>query len=93
MAEAGRDQNNVSTIVGVSSADGSVTIPVEVDSVTEELIFEAAEIAAQGAVTNREIAYRDENHVPVMIGVSSSDNETIVMPVCSPDGYLRFELI
>lgn len=92
MAQAPRDQNRVPTLLcGVSSADGTTLIPITIDSVTGEVLIQVENSDAQGAVTNREIAYRDDNRVPVILGLSDDDGTTKVMPVCHPSGYLRIE--
>lgn len=81
MAQAKRDNNRVTTVVGVSSADGVTPVNVVIDSVTGLVLFDGSASGAHGAVTNREIAYRDDNRVPVMIGSSSDDDGVLVMPV------------
>lgn len=45
---AGHDQNHVTTLLGVSSADGSTPVPVEVDPTTGQLLVTSD--AAAGAV-------------------------------------------
>jgi len=81
MAQAKRDENKVTAMLGVSSADGVTPINVVIDSVTGRLLVKEGASGTHGAVTNRQIAYRDQNRVPAMLGVSSADDGTLVMPV------------
>ncbi len=90
MAEGKRDDNRVVTMIGVSSVDGTTPIAVVIDSVTNRMLVVQSASGAHGAVTNREIAVRDDNRVPVMIGTSSADDGTLVQAVVE-SGNLRLK--
>lgn len=89
MADAKRDQNYVTTLLGVSSVDGATPINVVIDSVTGRVLMDAQTIGSHSAVTNREIAYRDENYVPVGLGESEDDDGVLVNVVADSPGILR----
>ena len=91
MAQAIRDNNRVTIMQGVSSVDGTTLVNVVIDSVTGLVLCSQAASGTHGAVTNREIAYRDGNRVPVMLGESSADDGTLIMPVVE-SGNLRIKM-
>ena len=73
----------------VSSSEATSTIIVVVDSVTNRVLIPETAQGSHGSVTNRTVAVRDANRVPVMIGTSSADDGVLVMPVVE-SGNLRF---
>ena len=87
--QASRDQNRVTTLLGVSSADGSTPIKVKIDSVTGRVLMQVSSMGSHSAVTNRQIAYRDQNYVPTSIGESENDDGVLVNLVANTPGYLR----
>jgi len=84
--EASRDQNFVPTVLATSDADGSSTVPVQVDSVTSSLRVNLGTTAP--GVTVSAVAKRDGNHVPVLMGVSASDGVTPTPILSDPQGAL-----
>lgn len=91
MAQALRDQNNVTTLLGVSSVDGVTPVACVVDSVTGRLLVDINSMGAHSVVTNRQIAYRDQNHVPVALAESSNDDGVLVNIVANSPGILRIQ--
>lgn len=87
---ASRDQNSVTTMLGVSSADGVTPVPIQIDSVTGKLLMLIDGMGAHSAVTNRQIASRDENSVTTMIGTSENDDGVLVNAVVN-SGVLRIK--
>jgi len=85
MAQASRDQNHVTTALGVSSTDGVTPIRFRVDPATNRLLVELAAVSSGGSA-NASPAKRDQNHVPVCLGV---DSNGVVRPIATDsDGYL-----
>lgn len=90
MADAIRDDNRVTTMQGVSSVDGVTLVNIVIDSVTGYLLLSQSATGAHGAVTNRQVAVRDENRVTVMLGTSENDDGVLVQPVIE-GGNLRIK--
>ncbi len=88
MASASRDQNSVTTMLGVSSADGVTPIKIEIDSITGRLLLLVDSMGAHSAVTNRQIAFRDQNSVPTMMAESENDDGVLANVVVDA-GVLR----
>ena len=81
MTEAKRDNNQITTILGASSADGSTPVPVRVDPNTHYII---TDIGDTGTDLSGEEASRDNNGVTVLLGVSSDDGVTPVPIYTNP---------
>ena len=75
MANAGRDQNNVPTLLAASSADGKTIVPIQVEATNHHLL---ADDNIVGTDHGRAAAVRDDNFVPVLMAVSSVDGVTPV---------------
>lgn len=73
MGVASRDQNNVPTLLGASSADGITPIPVQANPSNHGLSISDGTDGDDHGVQN---AVRDENFVPVLMAVAS---ETITV--------------
>lgn len=87
MANASRDENNVPTLLGVSSTDGATVIPIGV-TVVHKLKVADGTTGSDLGPTN---AKRDQNNVPTLMGVSSVDGVTPV-PIYSDDmGHLLID--
>lgn len=83
MSEAKRDENRVTTTLGVSSSNSNVTLPMEVDETTNFLLVDVSildGITVVAATDNK----RDENRIPTMYGVDDSDGETLI-PIRTDD--------
>lgn len=71
---AKKDENSVSTLLGVSNLDGETAINIYANPVTHSLRI----TTSSGVMPTDDIAPRDENRVPVVFGASSSDGTTPV---------------
>lgn len=89
LSDAKLDQNYVTTWMGVSSADGVTPLNITIDSVTGNVLLLADSMGTHSAVTNRQIAYRDENYVPVGLGESENDDGVLVNVIADSPGILR----
>lgn len=89
MTDAKRDNNQITTILGASSADGSTPVPIQVNPTSHSI---KTDVGTTGTDLSGDDASRDNNGVPVMIGVSSSDGITPVPVYASPTGALLLKL-
>lgn len=89
MAQSVFDQNRVSTLIGVSSVDGITPVAIKVDSVTGRLLMSINSMGALSGITNRQIAYRDQNRVTVALGESSADDGELLNLVFNSPGIMR----
>lgn len=85
MGVASRDQNNVPTLLGASSSDGTTPIAVLADPTTNRLKMNDASTGSDLGPAN---APRDANFVPVLMGVSSADGITPVVVYANAQGEL-----
>lgn len=85
MSNANRDQNNVPTLIAVSSADG-VTIDRVLVAPTNHGLQISDDITGTDYGTPN--AKRDENSVPCLMGVSSDDGVTPVAVYTDGSGKL-----
>jgi len=85
MANAKKDENSVSTIIGTLNTDGITPTLIRVCDDCN-----GVEVAngTTGSDLSDDIAARDENSVPVMLGVSSSDGITPVALYVNSSGQL-----
>lgn len=84
MSNAGKDDNGVSTLIGVLNSDGTTVIPIKVNS-SNSLMVSAGSSGSDKGPSN---AKRDENDVPTLIAVSSSDGRTPVVVYADSSGNL-----
>lgn len=75
MANASKDNNNVSTILGTSSSDGSTTVRVKAHATNHTL---QVSDGVTGSDLSGDNASRDSNMVPALMAVSSVDGVTPV---------------
>lgn len=75
MTDAIRDNNQISTIIGASNADGSTPTRVKVNSSTHIV---QTDDGVTGSDLSDDDASRDNNGIPIMLGVSSVDGITPV---------------
>ncbi len=73
--EAPRDQNHVPTLLAVSNANGTTTIPVQASGVTH---FLSVDDDVTGTDLSGADALRDGSHVTGILAVSSDDGITPV---------------
>ena len=73
MAQASKDDNNVSTMLGTLNTDGETPTNVKVDVTNHSVdVLDGA----SGSDLGDDIASRDNNNITVMMGVSSTDGTT-----------------
>lgn len=85
MAEAKRDQNHVTTLLGVSNTDGTTIRNLTIAPTTHFLQVKDGITGSSFGGTN---AIRDQNHVPVMIATSETDGTTPVPLYVDSDNFL-----
>lgn len=69
MANAKRDENNVPTLICALNTDGSTPTLVKINPANHGLMVDDA---STGTGFGRTIAVRDQNNVPVLMGVASA---------------------
>lgn len=85
MPDARRDDNRVTTLLGVSTADGVTPVPVQVNPVTGKVIMHAVDEGIVAVVGN--IITRDRNYVDVGRG-ERTDNTDPIPFHASPSGKI-----
>jgi hypothetical protein len=85
MENASRDENNVTTILGTSDADGLSTIKIVADPVTHIL---QTNDGVSGVDLGPVNAPRDSNYVTALIATSYEDGVTPVVLYADSNGYL-----
>lgn len=73
---AKRDENDIATLLGVSSTDSFTPIMARVDPVTNYLLVDFS--SSSNSATLRTWNKRDENDVPTMYGISDTDGVTLI---------------
>lgn len=81
MADAIKDNNQISTLLGTSNADGSTPVRIKIDPSTHAIAITDGE---SGSDLSGDIAARDNNMIPVMLAVSSTDGVTPVAIYTDP---------
>ena len=84
--EAKRDQNHVTTMLGVSDADGVTTLNASAEPIRHALNVNDG---VDGADFGEDDAARDQNHVPVLMAVSADDGVTPVPLYINGGGALK----
>lgn len=69
--QANRDQNRVTVLMGVSSADGVTPVPLRVDPITNALLVEVT-FDSDTTIALKTPAKRDENRVTVELAVDTN---------------------
>lgn len=88
MANASRDENEVTTLLGALQSDGVTIVPVTADPTSHSLSVDDNTTGTDFGVPN---APRDENHIPVLVAVSSADGVTPVIVYATSDGKLLID--
>lgn len=88
MADAKRDQNFVTTILGTLDSDGTTTIPIEANDTFHAMKVEDSSIGSDNGPVN---APRDSNFVPALMAVSSVDGVTPVVLYVNSDKQLLID--
>lgn len=86
--QAKKDENGVSTLLGVLNSDGSTTIRVKANSSNHALKVSDASTGSDNGPTN---AKRDDNNVPTLLAVSSVDGVTPVVVYADSNGNLLID--
>lgn len=84
---AQRDENHIPTLIATLNTDGSTIIPVQVNALNNGLRIDD-DTTGSDSGNNGDIANRDENHVPVLIALSSVDGVTPVEVYADSNGKL-----
>lgn len=85
MANASKDENGVSTLLGTLNSDGRTTIRVQVNASTHSLKVDDNTTGSDNGPTN---APKDQNNVPALLAVSSADGITPVVVYADSSGNL-----
>lgn len=85
MSNAKKDDNGVSTLIGVLNTDGATIIPVQANPTTHRLEVSDGTSGSDNGPTN---ALKDGNFVSSLIAVSSSDGVTPVVVYTDANGHL-----
>ena len=88
MANAGKDGNFVSTMLGALNTDGTTPTPVKANASTH---FIETDDNTTGSDLSDQPAVRDANHVVGMMAVSSADGVTPVPLYVDSDGKLLID--
>jgi hypothetical protein len=89
--EAVRDNNRVAVGLGVSSADETTTLPMQIDAATGRLLISVTAVAEAGGEVAT-IAPRDGNHVPAALGLKSDDSGVAGISMDNRSGNLYLDL-
>lgn len=83
--QAGRDENNVTTMLAVLNTDGETTIAIRVNPANRGIFLNDGTTGTDNGPVNDK---RDENFVPTLMAVSSADFSTPVALYANSDGEL-----
>lgn len=89
MANAAKDQNDVSTLIGVLESDGATIMRVKANPTTHGIGVSDASTGNDNGPTGR--ALRDENDVTTICAVSETDGVTPVPIYVTSDGKLLID--
>lgn len=81
MTDAKRDNNSITTLLGVSNADGTTPVRVKVDPSAHSIDVDDD---TTGSDLSGDNAARDNSGIPVLMGVSSADGVTPVPIYADP---------
>lgn len=85
MANASKDENDVSSLLGTLDSDGATPVPIKANPVTNRLKVKDGTTGSDNGPTN---APKDENDVSGLIALSSVDGITPVVVYADSDGKL-----
>lgn len=88
MANASKDENGISTLLGALSSDGATIVPIIADPTTHSL---GVDDGTTGTDFGPKNAPRDENNIPVLMAVSSADGVTPVVVYADSNGNLLID--
>lgn len=94
MTDAARDENRVTTALGVDSTDPVATLPVEINPVSGNMLIELSVATPSVTIPTGNIIPRDDNRVPVAGGVDSTDPTKIIpLIINAATGALLIEAV
>ena len=82
---AQKDDNSVSTLIGVLGTDGATIVPIMANPTSHRLKVMDGDSGSDNGPTN---ALKDENFVSSLIAVSSVDGKTPVVVYADASGHL-----
>lgn len=85
MSNANKDENSVSTLLGVLDTDGATIVPVKANPTSHRLKVSDGTSGSDNGPAN---ALKDGNNVSSLIAVSSVDEKTPVVVYADADGKL-----
>lgn len=88
MANASRDENRVTSRLGVLNLTGLTIVPITADASSHGLSVDDDTTGSNLGPTN---ADRDENHVTSLIALSSDDDGVLVPLYATSDGALLID--
>lgn len=88
MANASKDENAVSTLLGALNTDGVTPVPVKANPTTHRLKVSDGTSGSDNGPTN---ALKDGNDVSSLIAVSSVDGKTPVVVYTDANGKLLIQ--
>ena len=83
MSEAFRDQNHIPTLLALSNADGTTTLPIYGNPANNAL---SADDDTGGSDLSGDVDARDKNRIPAFMAVSAVDGVTPVPIYLDPTG-------
>jgi len=89
MSNAAKDQNGVSTLLGVLDTDGETLVRVKVNVSSNNSL--QVDDNTTGSDNGPSISPRDDNFVPALIAVSSVDGVTPVVVYADTNGKLLID--
>lgn len=89
MSNAKKDENGVSTLLGVLDSDGQTLVRVKVNESSNNAL--KVDDGTTGSDNGPDIAPRDENFVPALIALSSVDGVTPVVVYADSNGHLLID--
>ncbi len=85
MANASKDENSVSTLLGTLNTNGTTLVRIKANATTHALSIDDNTTGTDHGPVN---APRDENNVPALLAVSSADGVTPVVVYADSSGKL-----
>ena len=89
MANAKRDNNQVTTMMGALNSDGKTPTLIQVDPTTHEMLVSGG---TTGTDLGNDDADRDDNGVTCLMAVSNADGSTPVPLYVNSSGQLLVDL-
>ena len=88
-----KDQNSASTLYGVSDADGTTPIQLEIDPVTGRLLMEIAIVANHSSALSGPSAVKDSNSVATLLCQNDDSSGNLVPEIDRVNSQLFVDII